>query len=275
MDERIYHLPEEYDLEHTEREPDIDFYIALARRWRPKRILELGCGTGRVTIPLAESVGEFCESIVGLDLEPTMLVAARRKAARFPEPAKRIKGFDGDMRTWRSEEPFDLIIAPCSVLCHLLTIEDQLNAWKIAFLNLNNGGRLIADVNMADYAVFAESLQNPPRAIVQIDNDTTRSRAGDHKRLVRYKTVVYRVAEQHAAVRHLYDAFSDSGKPNRFISDYESHVYYPRELELLFRMNGFAVESQWGDYREGPLGNSSRVHVVVGLKQSGARVLEG
>jgi SAM-dependent methyltransferase len=268
MDERIYHLPEEYDLEHANREPDIDFYIAAAKRWRPKRILELGCGTGRVTVPLAEAVRGFCECVVGLDVEPAMLSAARRKAV--PGTAKRIRWIQADMRAWRDDEPFDLIIGPCSTLCHLLTVEDQLSAWKRAFLNLNIGGRFIADVGMADFAVFAESLQNPPRAIVQIDNDTTRSGPGERKRLVRYKTVMYHASEQRATVRYLYDEFAHGGKPERFISDYESHVYYPRELELLFRMSGFAIESVWGDHHEGPLENNSREIVMVGLKQSGA-----
>src|SRR5579864_1250597 len=134
MDERIYHLPEEYDLEHAKREPDIDFYITLARRWRPKRILELGCGTGRVTIPLAKAAGEFCEVIVGLDREMAMLSAAQRKAAQFPAAAKRIRWIQGDMSAWRDEERLDLIIAPCSTLCHLLTIEDQFQVWQTASL---------------------------------------------------------------------------------------------------------------------------------------------
>lgn len=266
MDQRIYHLPEEYDLEHAKREPDIGFYTELARRWRPKRILELGCGTGRVTIPLAEGVGAFCKSIVGLDREPAMLSAAQRKAAQSPAKAKKLRWILADMRTWRSDEPFDLVIAPCSTLCHLPTVEDQLNTWDTAFLNLNVGGRFIADVSLADFAVFAESLQNPPRAIVQVDNDT---RAGAGQRLVRYKAVVYHAPEQRATVRHFYDEFSSDGNPARFISDYEAHVYYPRELELLFRMNGFTVESVWGDYHRGGLENRSRVLVMVGFKQSG------
>jgi hypothetical protein len=62
----------------------------------------------------------------------------------------------------------------------------------------------------------------------------------------------------------LYDEFSDGGKPGRFISDYECHVYYPRELQLLFRLNGFAIESMWGDYRQGPVENSSRALVWWG-----------
>lgn len=269
MDERIYHLPKEYDLEHAEREPDIDFYIALARCWRPKRILELGCGTGRVTIPLAEAAGGFCEVIVGLDREPAMLSSAQRKASQSPAAAKRIRWVQGDMSAWRDQEPFDLVIAPCSTLCHLLVIEDQLLVWRNASLNLNVGGRFVADVSTADFAILAESLQNPPRAVVQLDSDT-RSPSGKRKRLVRYKTVLYSAPEQRASVRYLYDEFSSNGNPERFISDYECHVYYPRELDLLFRMSGFAVESIWGDYREGPLENDSRVMVMVGVKQHGS-----
>lgn len=265
MDERIYHLPEEYDLEHADREPDIDFYIALARRWRPKRILELGCGTGRITIPLAEATGEFCEAMVGLDREPAMLAAAQRKASQFGAAAKRIRWIQGDMRTWRDRQPFDLVIAPCSALCHLLTIEDQLRVWQSASLNLNSGGRFVADVSTADLAILAESLQNPPRAIVQLDSDTG-SASGGRKRLVRYKAVLYSAPEQRASVRYLYDEFSGNGDSEHFISDYECHVYYPRELELLFRMSGFAVESVSGNHREGCLENASRVMVMVGVK---------
>lgn len=266
MDERIYHLPEEYDLEHARREPDIDFYITLARRWRPKRILELGCGTGRVTIPLAEAVGDFGETVVGLDREPAMLSAAQRKASQFPAAARRIRWVLGDMSDWQEQEPFDLIIAPCSALCHLLALKDQLRVWHTASLNLHIGGRFVAEVSTADFAILAESLQNPPRAVVQLDSDT-RSPSGNRKRLVRYKTVLYSAPEQRASVRYLYDEFSGNGNPERFLSDYESHVYYPRELELLFRMSGFVVESTWGDFREGPLENDSRVMVMVGVKQ--------
>lgn len=263
MDERIYRLPEEYDLEHAEQEPDIGFYISLAKRWRPKRILELGCGTGRVTIPLAAATTDFCECITGIDVQPEMLAAAQRKAGKVAG-AERIQWTAGDFRTWRSGEPFDLVIAPCSTLCHALTIEDQLNAWRNAFLNVNNGGHFIADVSTAEFGLFAESLQNPPRATVQIDSDT---RSGPHKRLVRYKTVVYDAPEQRMSVRYLYDEFSDDGNPSRFISDYEGHVYYPRELELLFRTTGFLLESIWGDYQEGKLKNRSRVIVMAGVKQ--------
>ncbi len=64
-------------------------------------------------------------------------------------------------------------------------------------------------MNAADFAVFAESLQSLPRAILQIDNDTTFSGAEECKLMLRYKTVVYSAPEQRAKVRYFYDEFSN------------------------------------------------------------------
>jgi hypothetical protein len=52
----------------------------------------------------------------------------------------------------------------------------------------------------------------------------------------------------------------------RHVSDFESHVYFPRELDLLFRVTGFEVEDRWGDYRFRPMGATSRQMIMVGRK---------
>jgi hypothetical protein len=53
---QVYHHPDEYDLEHLGDQEDIGFYLGLVRRLRPKCILELACGTGRITLPIATSL---------------------------------------------------------------------------------------------------------------------------------------------------------------------------------------------------------------------------
>jgi SAM-dependent methyltransferase len=266
MDEPIYHLPEEYDLEHAGPAQDIGFYVALVFQWRPARILELGCGTGRVTLPLAMGCAEFGPQIVGLERVPEMLVAARAKAGSLDSKAtNRVRWIEGDLRHWRDSSPFDLIIAPCGTLSHLLSLDDQLGTWSTAFQNLNPGGRFIADVAMADLRVLAESMHQPPRATLELDSDTSRPAQGGRKRLLRYKAVRYDAREQCATVHYLYDQFQRD-ETNRFLSDYEHHVYYPRELELLFRMTGFCVESIWGDYQRSPLQNHSNTLVMVGVR---------
>jgi trans-aconitate methyltransferase len=261
MGEKIYDLPEKYDLEHAGREPDLSFYVSLVQRWRARRILELGCGTGRVTIPIAASLRNNA-LIVGLDEAGAMLKAARKKAAKI---SKRVRWVKADLRSWRDKERFDLIIAPGGTLSHLLTMEDQMNTWKTALANLEPGGRFVVEVGVPELAVLAESLQNPRRTILEIDHDTTRPMKSKRRRLLRYKAVNYDAPEQRASVRYLYDEFVNEKSARRFLSDYEQHVYYPRELELLFRMTGFAIESVWGDYTHSAMKNSSRQMVMVGV----------
>ena len=68
-----------YDWNYQGFLDDLPCYITLARRYGP-RLLELACGTGRLTIPLARE--GF--AVTGLDLSPEMLRIAERKLEREP-----------------------------------------------------------------------------------------------------------------------------------------------------------------------------------------------
>ena len=168
------------------------------------------------------------------------------------------------MRSWRSDEPFDLVISPCSSLCHLLTLSDRLAAWRTAWLALAPGGRFVGDIAMPNLAVYADSCQTPPRALVEIDLDT--SPPDGSARLVRYKTTRYLAHEQRAQVRFLYDRFTADDPVDRYVSDFESHVYFPCELQLLFLHTGFDLEDTFGSYFERPLRPTSREMLVVGRR---------
>src|SRR5690242_16139312 len=71
--ETIYERPEDYDLEHEGDDEDIAFYTHLLERWRPRRIMELAAGTGRITIPLARAAASAEIEIVGLERDGPML----------------------------------------------------------------------------------------------------------------------------------------------------------------------------------------------------------
>jgi hypothetical protein len=55
---------------------------------------------------------------------------------------------NGDMRAWRADRPFDLVVAPCSSLSRLLTLDDQIAAWRCAWEGLAEGGRFVVDLTM-------------------------------------------------------------------------------------------------------------------------------
>src|SRR5581483_9494471 len=141
---------------------------------------------------------------------------------------------------------------------------DQIAAWRRAWDGLAEGGRFVVDLTMANLAAYAESLQTPPRTVVELDVDARDAASG--ARLLRYKTTRYLAHEQRAEIRFLYDKFPDNSGVDRYVSDFDCHVYYPREVELLFRIAGFRVEAWFGDYSMRRLRSSSRQLIGVGLK---------
>ena len=263
--EAIYERAWDYGLEHEGDEEDIRFYLELTRRLRPRRVLEFASGSGRVTIPLAAQAASLDYEIVGLELADTMLAESEKKKAELdPAAQKRVTFVKGDIRNWSGPEPFDLVITPCSSLAHMLTLDDQVAAWTCAHSNLNPGGRFIADLTMPNLPVYAESMQTPPRTTLEIDIDTTDPENG--ARLLRYKTTRYLPHQQRAEIRFLYDKFPEGEKVDRYVSDFECHVYYPREVELLFRLTGFRVEARYGDYYMHPLRPASHQMIVIGRR---------
>ncbi|NUT95323.1 MAG: class I SAM-dependent methyltransferase [Saccharothrix sp.] len=68
------------------------------------RVLEIGCGTGKATVPLAERGNR----VVAVELSPSMAVVAQRNLARFPK----VDVLVGEFETWPlPAEPFDLVLA--------------------------------------------------------------------------------------------------------------------------------------------------------------------
>jgi SAM-dependent methyltransferase len=263
--ESIYQRPGDYDLEHVGDTDDIDFFVGLVTGLKPRRVLELACGNGRVTLPLAAAGARHGFDVVGLELVPEMLRAAESRQRDADGPVQeRLSLVEGDMRSWRSDEPFDVIVTPCSSVAHLLTLDDQITAWRCAFDNLGPGGRYVVDVTMADLSGYADSFRSRPRELLEIDLDTYD--APSKTRMLRYKTTRYLADDQRARIRFLYDKIVDGAQPEWSVSDFESHVYYPREMRLLFLHAGFQVEQVYGDYRGRPLRPDSPQMIFTGVR---------
>jgi len=106
-------------------------------------VLELGAGTGRITIPIAEAGVR----VSALDLDDGMLGRLRQKAAGLPaDVQRRIGVHHGDMRTFTLDEQFALIIIPFRAFLHNLTRDDQLATLRRAHAHLRPGGEVALNV---------------------------------------------------------------------------------------------------------------------------------
>ena len=262
----LYKRPEDYDLEHLRYTEDIEFYTSIVQKYRPLNVLELGCGTGRITLPLAERGVEMGFDVTGLDLEPEMLEKAiERKRQSAVEVQEKLNFVAGDMRSWQADRRFDLILVPCCSITHVLSLSDQVDTWRRCYENLTIGGRFVVETSMPNMDLFADSFRVPPRTPIELDIDTFDE--SDGTRLLRRKTTHYVSDEQRAEIRFLYEKYQDGRAVDNFIDDFQSHVFFPRELRLLFMFTGYDVEETFGDYRSRRLKAQSPMIIMVGRRK--------
>src|SRR5215510_1426727 len=86
---------------------DIPFYQKLISS-PAISILELGCGTGRVTLSLVP----YCKYIQGIDISPAMISICREKLIKTGIPQAKARVIEGDISDFDLDQSFDLIIAP-------------------------------------------------------------------------------------------------------------------------------------------------------------------
>src|SRR5688572_4447993 len=144
-----------YDGEQAGRDittEDIPFYLELARECYEHGlpVLELGAGTGRVTLP----IGREGIPIVGLDNAAPMLEVARQKSAGLDN----VRWVQADMADFELDQSFGLVIIPFRSFLLLTAVAQQLSCLRAIHRQLVDGGRLALNIFNPDLAVIASWL---------------------------------------------------------------------------------------------------------------------
>lgn len=111
----------------------------------PGHIVDLGCGTGNIALPLASSGYR----ITGIDLSEEMLIVAARKGElAFGKGSHSILAWSRqDMRNWTLPEQVESIVSFCDCFSYLLKEEELLGTFRRCFEGLQSGGVLLFDVH--------------------------------------------------------------------------------------------------------------------------------
>lgn len=137
-------IAKHYDAAYAAKQDlvDLPFYVDLAAQF-PGPILEIACGTGRVTIPIARKGIEIC----GVDNSLAMLSVLNQNLAREAEAVRHhVSVQKADMRSFRLGREFPLVIIPFRPMQHMFTVEDQVSALKTAAAHMTDDGILAFDV---------------------------------------------------------------------------------------------------------------------------------
>jgi len=257
--EAVYLHPEDYDLEVASRQvDDIPFWLDLAQQERPRRFLEVGCGTGRLTIPLARAAAKQGFEVVGLEAEEPMLARARQLCQAEPPPVQQaLTLVQGDMRAMRLPWRFELIALPYGIAHHLIEVDDQIAALRSARDHMHPGGLLCIDLGAPDMQFLAQAQQGVPRHV------DLEAEAPSGHRLTRTVASTYTPTEQRVVHAYRYESVKPDGGRDAYPSDFTMHVFFPREVELLCRHTGFRIERMLGSYGGKPYADQSLLMIVL------------
>jgi SAM-dependent methyltransferase len=224
---------------------DIDFYRALARECAGP-VLELGCGTGRVLLRIAED-GFPC---TGLDASRHMLDALRAKS-RFPN----LRLVHAPMQRFDlGHDRFTLIFSAFRAFQHLYTVEDQLQCLACVRKHLAPGGALAFDVfapRMGRLAAADPGEQFDAR--FELDGETVE----------RWARVTPDPVAQLLEVQFRYERRRGGERVGAEEARFKMRWFWRFELEHLLARAGFSEVTIYGDFDRRPVGADTPAFIAV------------
>lgn len=246
-----------YDLIHAELADDIEFVHKLATQTGDP-VLELGCGTGRLLLPLARRGHQ----VTGLDNSSGMLGKAKEKLILEPQSVKdHVTLREGDMTSFRLERSFSLILIPHNTLLHLpeggvgscfQCCRSHLQERGVLFIDVDNPFEM-ADRQDDNLVVLERKFNHPHSGLRVLQMASSRA---DDEIQVRHTTWMFDTMPE------------DGGYVQRIVTEMEFHYYYPHQLEILLNSAGFTITAIHGGYAGEPF-NASSSHLII-LAASGA-----
>ena len=209
---------------------DLHFY----KRWLPKskdaRILELCCGTGRLTLPIAKDG----YNISGVDYTSSMLDQAKIKAS---EAGLEIRFIEADIRTLNLQDKYDLVFIPFNSIHHLYKNEDLFRAFNVVKNHLK------------EYIVEGEK---EPKEIAAYTTE-------DGRKVLIKQTMRY---ESKTQINRIEWHYFINGEFNS-IQNLDMRMFFPQELDSYLEWSGFDIIHKYGGFEEEVFNDNSGKQVFV------------
>ncbi len=238
---------------------DLPFYRELAEQIGGQ-ILEIACGTGRVLLPIARQGID----IHGVDNSQPMLKILRDRLAAEPSDVRqRVTLFEGDMRNFRLDAQYPLVIIPFRPMQHMLTLHDQVSALTTAASHLSNTGILAFDVFYPKFEMLTARMgeEVPEMEWTPSSDPTTvvrryfRKESVDKINQIFSFTFIYRTFRDGELILEETEAFK------------LSYFTYPH-LRALFLLAGLEPVAEYGSFAKAPLDNNAEQMIFLLRKAS-------
>ncbi len=228
---------------------DIDFYRRVCAETRD--VLELGCGDGRVSLPVARD-GAF---VTGIERHPDMLAAAMADREGAPtEVQARLRYVSGDISDFELHQEFQRVIAPYTTV-YALSPEARQDCFRCVRRHLAPNGLFVFDVYPAEWILEEGSYADPePLLIARLVN-------GEEDIDV-YEQDVHDAELQRVSVTYLHEIRVDDLVRTTSYT-IEHHYLLLQQIEPALQAEGLALVSVAGDFHGGPFEESAARLVVT------------
>jgi len=246
-----------YDLSPAQPD-DVPFYLDLVGPMT--EVLELGCGTGRVLVPLAGRVA----LIHGVDHSPGMSARCRQRLVDSGLSADKVRVVEGDITHLDMGRKYDLITAPFRVMQNLETDEQLDGLFDTIRRHLRSDGSAVLCVfnpnrdREAMLSGWGDGLEHPAWELETEEGRITchdLHTAVQAEPLIIYPELIYRRYQNEKLV-------------GQAILRIAMRCYYPDEFLDLIKRHGFRILDTWGGYLGEPYGQGPELVVRFGPIQT-------
>lgn len=239
-----------YDADYRHYTDDFDAIVELAGDCGDP-ILELGCGTGRVLVPLVAAG----HTVTGIDISPALLASAHQKLHD-----SRCTLVEADLRTFDlPSKDFAFAFCTSNTLMHLPTQADQLTVLRNAHRHLATDSLLLIDLFNPDLSRLL-AINGLQELADQWEDATT----GAHVLKWSVRTIDW--AEQIQETLFIYEEGFPNGSVKRTFCPFTLRFLWQSEAVLLLEKAGFHVEGVWGDFDGSPYEMSSEHLILLASK---------
>jgi SAM-dependent methyltransferase len=254
--ETLYNFPDISGAQYGAFRQDLAFYRRIAED-HGGPVLEIGCGTGRITVELARAGAR----VIGVDRSSAMLQQARHRIEEA-RVGDRVELIEADMRRLPQlgavpPGAFAVAVAPFNTLMHAHTLEDQDLTLRGMFDALAPGGVFGCDVYVPRFG---------PQHVMRAE-PTWRSVMGTEADL--FLIQEHDPAQQLIATTYLIDQCDASGHVFRRRARLVQRYYHRFELERAVRAAGFEVLDVYGSFERAPVRDASDVIALLARKPGG------
>ena len=243
-----------YDDDYRHYDEDIEAITMLAAECGDP-ILELGCGTGRVLLPLAAAG----HSVTGVDISPALLACAAQKL-RTHGVLTNTTLVEADLRTLDlPEKHFAFAFCTSNTLMHFTSAEEQIAVLRNAARHLRPGGRLLIDLFNPDLPrLFAVE------GVMELADRWQDAQSGAD--VLKWSVRRVDVAEQLQETTFIYEEVAADGRTQRTVCPFTLRFLWRSEAELMLQAAGLLVEDVLGSFDGDPYGSDSEHLILLAVK---------